>query len=536
MRHTVGEELIVKLEKAGVRVVFGIPGVHNLELYRGLKRSSIRHVAARHEQGLGFMADGYARVSGTFGVCFTITGPGLTNIASAMGQALADSIPMLVVASENRRDELGGQRGFLHESPSQWTIGKTLSRFSAKLDDPSALDSVFAEVLEHLTGGRLGPVYLEIPRDVLGLPYDASAQQKPQARRSAVKSAIDPMRITALAERLVNATQPLLIVGGGAQRAASQVQALAEILDMPCVMTINARGILPSGHGLQLPASPSLASVRTLTQQADVVVAIGTEFGQTDFDMYAVSAFPKPAYLVRVDIDPEQLTRNVVADETYVADAGQWLDQLLKALPKQALNHTTWVKQAQSALSKSWQELNAPQQAQVNFLNALRDALPAATLIGDSTQPVYSGNLYYSALAPTRWFNSATGYGTLGYALPATNGASLAEPNRPMICLTGDGGLQFTLSELAVTRDEGIAPIIMVWNNHAFKEIRHSMLAVGIEPEGVEVKPPKLEHIAKAYELEYFAIHNLGDITKMAKRYLEQPRPMLVEVNAGEFE
>src|SRR3974377_216950 len=144
MKKTLGAYLIEVLEARGVQHVFGIPGVHNLELYRGIAASQIRHVAARHEQGRGFMADGYARVSGRPGVCFTITGPGLTNIVTAMGQAYGDSIPLLVISSENRSSEIGTGRGFLHELPDQLGIGARVSGTSERVTSAEALPGALA--------------------------------------------------------------------------------------------------------------------------------------------------------------------------------------------------------------------------------------------------------------------------------------------------------------------------------------------------------------------------------------------------------
>ncbi|MBS0393956.1 MAG: hypothetical protein JSR54_04975, partial [Proteobacteria bacterium] len=151
MKKTLGAYLIEALQSRGVRHVFGIPGVHNLEFYRGLAASPIRHVAARHEQGLGFMADGYARVSGRPGVCFTITGPGLTNIVTAMGQAYGDSIPLVVIASENRRGELGSGRGFLHEMPDQLGVAARVSGLSRRITAPEQLP----EALDLAFGGAV---------------------------------------------------------------------------------------------------------------------------------------------------------------------------------------------------------------------------------------------------------------------------------------------------------------------------------------------------------------------------------------------
>src|SRR5579884_664094 len=172
---TLGAYLVEALAAQGVQHVFGIPGVHNLELYRGLAQSPIRHVAGRHEQGLGFMADGYARVSGRPGVCFTITGPGLTNILTAMGQAYGDSIPLLVISSQNRRGEGRSGCGFLHELPDQRGLAAGVASSTFAIHDPAELPGALTTAFSLYASGRPRPVYLEIPLDVLaadaeGLP------------------------------------------------------------------------------------------------------------------------------------------------------------------------------------------------------------------------------------------------------------------------------------------------------------------------------------------------------------------------------
>ena len=277
MHKTLGTYLIDALEALGVRHVFGIPGVHNLELYRGLAASSIRHVAGRHEQGLGFMADGYARVSGNVGVCFTITGPGLTNILTAMGQAYADSIPLLVISSENRRGEIGTGRGFLHEMTDQFGVAARVAGFSQRITQPQDLPAALAHVFRALSSARPLPAYLEIPRDVL---KESAASLPPIAEwtEEVLRKVVAPVpaatAIDAAAASLLAAANPLLLVGGGAQRAANEVRALAERLGAPVVMTTNARGILPPGHPLAVPFSPSLEPVRRLASFASTSIAI----------------------------------------------------------------------------------------------------------------------------------------------------------------------------------------------------------------------------------------------------------------------
>jgi acetolactate synthase-1/2/3 large subunit len=167
---TVGEALVSMLEQAGVDTVFGIPGVHTIELYRGLAASPIRHITPRHEQGAGFMADGYARVTGRPGVCFVITGPGVTNVLTAMAQARADSIPMLVISGVNATATLGLGHGHLHELPDQAGLMRSVALWSHTLTDPARLGEVLAHAFSVMTSGRPGPVHIEIPTDVMKLP------------------------------------------------------------------------------------------------------------------------------------------------------------------------------------------------------------------------------------------------------------------------------------------------------------------------------------------------------------------------------
>ena len=530
---TVGAHLVESLETLGVRHVFGIPGVHNLELYRGLAASHIRHVAGRHEQGLGFMADGYARVSGRPGVCLTITGPGLTNIASAMAQAYGDSIPWVVISSENRRHEIGTGRGFLHELPNQQAIGALVSGRAFRVDTPEALGPVLTEVFSGASAQRPRPAYVEIPRDVL----TESARGLPMVESPAwVAVHGAPADQVALAvEWLRAARSPLLLVGGGAVHASAAVRRLAEHLGAPVVMTVNARGVLPVGHPLAVSASPSLATIRELIASADLVLAVGTEMGPTDYDMYAVSDFPKPARLLRIDIDPVQMRRSVLPDLELLGDAGATLEAILaeelgEAMPDRG------VAAARAAASGALLSLTPAMQREVAFLNVIRAHLPEAIVVGDSTQPVYAGNLYYESPRPGAWFNSSTGFGTLGYALPASTGAGLAAPDRPVVCLVGDGGIQFSLGELAVPRDVNAWSAIMVWNNQGYGEIRASMLAVDIEPEGVDVRPPDFEPIAKAYGYGYRCVDSLVALERVLSEFGARRQVMMIEVNAKAFE
>jgi acetolactate synthase-1/2/3 large subunit len=239
---TVGMYLVELLAAYGVDTVFGIPGVHTIELYRGLAGSALRHVSARHEQGLGFMADGYARATGKPGVCFVITGPGMTNIATSMAQAYADSIPMLVISSVNASGDIGSGNGHLHELPDQQAFAGNVAAFSYTVPRADALPQAIARAFAVFSGGRPRPVHIAIPLDVLA----ASAEALPPRPAVPPRIAAGPASadgVDALRARAVAARAPLILAGGGALDAAADVRWLAETLAAPVVMTINGRGV-----------------------------------------------------------------------------------------------------------------------------------------------------------------------------------------------------------------------------------------------------------------------------------------------------
>jgi len=315
---TCGEVLVNLLERYGVDQVFGIPGVHTVELYRGLARSSIRHVTPRHEQGAGFMADGYARTRGKPGVCFIITGPGMTNITTAMGQAYADSIPMLVISSVQSRSQLGGGRGKLHELPNQGAMMAGVAAFSHTLMSAAELPAVLARAFALFQAGRPRPVHIEIPLDVLVENADALLGSQPV---SIARAGAAPAAVKQMSQLLAAAKRPLILAGGGAIEAAAELTRLAEALGAPVALTINAKGMLPSEHPLLIGSTQSLVATRALVAEADVVLAIGTELAETDYDVTFAGGFEIPGALLRIDIDPDQTVRNYPPHLALVADA-----------------------------------------------------------------------------------------------------------------------------------------------------------------------------------------------------------------------
>lgn len=525
--NSVGESLIHLLESHGVGIVFGIPGVHTIELYRGLASSKIRHITPRHEQGAGFMADGYARVSGKPGVAFVITGPGLTNTITAMAQARADSVPMLVISGVNTLSSLGQGLGYLHELPDQRGMMQKVALSSTRIERPEQLAPAIDEAFARLATGRPGPVHIEVPLDVMGLPAAPLTERRvwQDDLRMMEEPMLEAARLAARAER------PLILAGGGAKRAEAPLKKLAELIDAPVVTTANGRGLL-FRHPLGVPASPSLPAVRRLMADSDLVIAVGTEFGPTDYDMYADGGFVVPPKLVRIDIDDRQLRRRP-ATITIEADSAKALATIATAIgrPRRG-SPETGASRAEATRKAARGELEPYMHVQLEAVEMIRDALPGAVIVGDSTQPVYAANLYYDHDRPGGWFNAATGYGALGYGPPAAIGAALAAPDAPVVCLTGDGGFQFTLAELGSARDAGTPVIFIVWNNLGYREIELSMRGASVEPVGVSPAPPDFCAIAAAYGLPAQRMGDLADLPQALAKARETKLACVIEIEA----
>ncbi len=522
--QTIGVALIKLLEDYNVQHVFGIPGVHTIELYRGLADSSIVHYTPRHEQGAGFMADGYARVSGKPGVCFVITGPGLTNIATAMGQALADSIPMLIISSVNDHISAPVSQGNLHEMPNQSAMISTVSRHSQTIVDESELACALAVAFSIFLSSRPGPVHLQLPISLLGKPVT-----KPLTASvvTAPPPSADSTLLDSAARLLQNATAPVLMAGGGARHAAAEMTALAEVLDAPAHMTINARGIVPSDHPLALPASGSTQATRSLLDESDVVLAIGTELAPTDYDMFRDHEFDISGKLIRCDIDASQIHLNLQPDIALIGDAKITAQALTDRLHQADRDGAARTKKAMdSALSEFADEAHC----HLKILQTIQQSLPDSVLVGDSTQLIYSGNMIHNTAAPNQWFNSSVGFGTLGYALPAAIGASIAI-NTPVVCLIGDGGLQFVLGELGTLKDSNVAVAIIVWCNNGYREIKTSMETAGVKSVGVDLVVPDFAMVANAYGIASVHANTLAELSTALETYRKSGGSIMIVVD-----
>lgn len=527
---TCGEALMHLLAQYKVDTVFGIPGTHSLELYRGIASNNLRHIQARHEQGAGFMADGYARVSGQPGVCVVISGPGVTNAATPLGQAYADSVPLLLISSVTPTASLGKGWGCLHEISDQQAVTAPLTALSATVRSPAELPELLGQAFTIFATGRPRPVHIAIPTDVLSQPVsDAWSVRQPSSRPQP-----DPAAVQATAELLRTAQRPLLLLGGGLVAAAPRcVTALAEWLQAAVITSNAGKGIVPDEHPLNLGASIARPAVQHYLAQADVILALGTELADADS---FVERLPISGKVIRVDIDARKINDLYPATIGLVADAGVTVAQLLAALQGQPQpDHPGVNAELMTVRAQLASELSPVEWQHHRLCQALRAALPAdAVVMGDMTQLVYTGSFAFPVAAPRRWFYAA-GYCTLGCALPMAIGAKLAAPQQPVVAIAGDGGLLFTLQELATAVELGLAIPILLWNNAGYQEIHDGMKRRGIPPIGVTGHNPDFVALAQAFGGIGVRASDAASLTHAVAEALHTPRPTLIEVCQDTF-
>ncbi|HGN2863157.1 TPA: thiamine pyrophosphate-dependent enzyme, partial [Pseudomonas aeruginosa] len=331
------------------------------------------------------------------------------------------------------------------------------------------------------------------------------------------------------AARLRNAKKPLLLLGGGCVEAAAEARALAAALDAPTALTINAKGLLPADHPLLLGSNQSCVPVRELAAEADVVLAIGTELGETDYDVVFDGGFALDGELIRIDIDPQQLMRNYTPSLAIHSDARLAMRVLLAELPGGEASPDSPGARRAAAVRQRLAEDFAGWSHYRQLFAAILAEWPDARFVGDSTQTVYSGNHLVDLDEPRRWFNASTGYGTLGYGLPAAIGAKLGEPGRPVVSLMGDGGLQFTLPELASAVEAKVGIVVLLWNNHGYGEIKRYMERREITPLGVDIYTPDFLAIARGFGCAAERARDLEHLRELL-RGAPADRPLIVEV------
>lgn len=476
---TGAQSLVRALEQAGVEVIFGIPGGAILPAYDPLFDSSIRHVLVRHEQGAGHAAQGYAMATGRVGVCMATSGPGATNLVTAIADAYMDSVPIVAVTGQVSSNLIGTD-GFQEADIRGITM--PITKHSYLVTDPSEIPRVIAEAF-HIAGtGRPGPVLVDIAKDALqattpyAWPHELALPGYRPTTKPHGKQVREAARLIAASER------PVLYVGGGVIKAnaSTELAELAELTGIPVVTTLMARGAFPDSHELHLgmPGMHGTVAAVTALQRSDLLISLGARFD--DRVTGKLSTFATGAKVIHADIDPAEISKNRTADVPIVGDCREVIADLVTVLRKQAdddgvvLDFEPWRTQVLGIKKRFPVGYDKPAeglapQTVIERLNAIAGS-EAVYVAGVGQHQMWATH-YVDYERPRQWLNSG-GAGTMGYAVPAAMGAKVGDPDRTVWAIDGDGCFQMTNQELATCAIEGIPIKVAVINNSSLGMVR----------------------------------------------------------------
>jgi thiamine pyrophosphate-dependent acetolactate synthase large subunit-like protein len=523
---------VAALERAGVEVAFGLPGVHNLALWRALGESPIRLVGVRHEQTAAYAADGYARATGGIGVALTTTGPGAANTLAAVGEAWASRQPVLVIATDipARLRRPGVWRGVLHESTDQAGMFAPVVKGKLRVTGAPQLGRAVAESIALALTPPQRPVYLEIPTDVLAAETDGAtdadfAPPPPRPQRP------DDEHLARAAAILERSRRPLVWAGGGALQAGAgeAVAALAARLVAPVILTYSARGLLPPGHPCLVEAPPHVAEVGALWDEADVVLAVGSDF---DGMMTQGWKQPQPPHLIAVNVDPADAAKNYLPDVLLEADAAEGTAALAERLEERGGLDSLGVRlhrlnrDVRAALRETDPEA-------IGFLEAVERGLPAdATVVCDMCIPGYWLGGFHRTPAP-RGLSYPLGWGTLGCAFPQGLGAALGGAG-PVVSISGDGGFLYACGELATAAQERIPLNAVIVDDGGYGMLRFDQDLKGDPREGVDLHTPDFVALARSFGIRADAVDGLGErFEGMLGHHLRLDEPTVLVARAA---
>ena len=522
IRQSGGQALVAALTAHGVDTVFGIPGTHNLPVYAALAESGITHVLPRHEHGAGYAADGYARVSGRPGVCITTTGPAILNAAAAAAQAYSDSIPVLFVAPGLPLGHPGNGNGYLHELKNQLGAMDSIVGHSQRVTSVEEIPLAVAQCFAAMTTGRPRPVYLEIPLELLA----AVGEVKPVTPVHGAVALPTADAVRSAATLIAESRRPLVIAGGGSCTAAAELRDFAEALGAPVITTANGKGVLSEHHPLSLGAGLHNPTVAELVSDTDLCVAVGTELAPSDLWYGPLRAEGK---LIRIDIDPTAVATNARPTVALLGDSAATLRELLHF--ESSNGRGDGAKRAAVWRSRLQADAKREGARYVTLCSSLDKALDQdAILTADSAMACYYGALSNLPLHRPRSFLYPTGVGTLGYGLPAAIGAKVAVPNRQVVAMLGDGGVMFTIPELAAAAQARLAIPVIIVDNGGYGEIRNEMADRNEAVHAVELGTPDFPALARALGCHAVALGSPAQVGAAVAEALGSVRPTVIHV------
>ena len=518
-RMTGGEAIVDGLLRHGIETVFGLPGVQVYGLFDALARNAnrIRLVNARHEQSTAYMALGYACASGRPSAYAVVPGPGVLNTTAALATAWGLNAPVLCLTGQVPSMMIGRGRGQLHELPDQLATLRSLLKYAERIEHTSQAPYLVARAFQEMQSGRPGPVALEMPWD----HFAAHAEVVTQDPLPLVPAPVpDPERILALAKMIDAAKAPMIWVGGGALHAGAEVKALAERIGAPVVSFRCGRGVLDDRHPLGL----TVAAAYRLLPETDLVIGIGTRL---EVPTGRWPKLPSGLKIARLDIDPVEM-RRLKVDLGVLCDSADGARALTAQVARREdRERAVAIRRVKEETARAILVV----QPQMSFLEAIRDVLPEDGILCDEmTQAGYVSWFGFPIYAPRTLITSGFS-GTLGAGFPMALGVKVAQPDRAVVSLTGDGGFMFGASELATAVQHGINLVTVLFNNAAYGNVlRDQKRLFQGRQSGAELRNPDFQMFARSFGVPSWQVRDAEGLRGAVKEALAANSPALIEV------
>jgi acetolactate synthase-1/2/3 large subunit len=527
--------LVEALKREGVKVIFGIPGGAIMPVYDALLDFDIRHILARHEQCAGHMADGYARASGSVGVCMATSGPGATNLVTAIATAYMDSSPIVAITGQVTRNMIG-KDGF--QEADIVGITTPITKYNYQVMAAKDIPRIVKEAFYIASTGRPGPVLMALPRDVQTEEDEIPFPKSVKLRGYNPSVEPHPLQVKRAAELLVQAERPMILAGGGIHisRAYEELLALAELLNAPVATTLMGKGCFPENHPLSLGGvgMHGTKEANLLILEADVLLAVGTRF--SDRTTGRLTEFCPDAKIIHVDIDAAEIRKNAKVDVPIVADAKKAMkairDQILQMASRR--EPSLWLKRVRELKDQMNAEtsLEGDSLRPKSIIKTLRRLLPedaiVTTEVGQNQMWAF---LHFQVIKPRTYITSG-GLGTMGFGFPAALGAKVARPDVPVVDIAGDGSFIMTEQDLATSVMEDIPVTVLILNNSVlgmvaqwqrlFYNRRYSHVNLGGIPDFVK--------LAEAYGARGERAKSLSDLEEAITKAIRSDVTTVIDV------
>jgi acetolactate synthase-1/2/3 large subunit len=522
-RMTGGEALVQSLYREGARVVFGVPGVQIYGVLAALRdEPRIRFISTRHEQAVSYMADGYARAGGGFGVALVVPGPGLLNASAGLSTAYAASSPVLMIAGQIPKAAIGKNLGLLHEMNDQLDAIAPVTKWRRRVLEVAEIPAAVQEAVRQLKIGRPRPVEIEMPPETMEGEGEVELVDPGHPSRSPADEAAVEEAVALLSE----STRPAIYAGGGVHTAGAHevLLAVAEHLQAGVIESFEGKGAINNHHDLSLGAALwSGSPLKAYVDLADVVLAVGTRL--------AAAGLRPDQQVIQIDIDPKEIGRHQAKTLGLVGDARATLVEMLKRLRARSTPRPS--RRTEREALRAQVASTGTLEPQASILKSLRAGAPEdAIFVGDMTQISYYSRPFWPVYYPRTYFTPSYS-GNLGYAFPTALGVKVARPDQPVLAVCGDGGFLYNAQELATAVQYRINAIVVLFNDNSYGNVARDMDEAWGGTIGTDLHNPDFMKLAEAYGVVGLRTKEPTDVGHLVREAVALEGPVLIEVPVG---